>query len=270
MRKFLCTSLIALLLAVMVAPGASAAKPADEETIKATIDAYVIANPLDFEGIDALVYRLRGEHIAVRGDGDKQDLTAAEAAARVRATRDAEAQAGIAAQAEGDVVVLSGIPAPQRYITKIKITNGVQFWGTWDFPDDWAGQGAPVDIASIAFSAPSCVKTQNQAIWTYKMGGGSTGLGSLRGVHPGNDVMWNVADYTTNFTSQADRGTARIEIVRTSACSSTAKNIGAAFWYGGNQGGSLQGVTVGLGFLSITYIGSVHGEWGTDAIYQSI
>ena len=93
------------------------------------------------------------------------DITAAEAAARVKAAADADARA-LAAAESGDVVILSGIPAPQRYITKIVISNGVQFWGTWDFPDRWAGQGAPVDIAAIAISASTCTTMQNQAIWT--------------------------------------------------------------------------------------------------------
>jgi hypothetical protein len=257
MHRILTVLVTAVLAGVLLVPAAIAAKPTDDTTIKATIDAYVVANPMDFEGIDALVYQLRGVHIAVRGDGDTADISAAEAAARVKAVADAEARARAAADS-ADVVILSGIPAPQRYITKIVISNGVQFWGTWDFPDSWAGQGAPVDIAAVAISASTCTKMQNQAIWTYKTGGGSTGLGSLRGMHPGSDVQWNVADYTTNFTSMADRGTTRIEVVRTSACSSTGKNIGAA-------------VSISLGALSVSYSNAgLNDSFGTAAIYQII
>lgn len=78
---------------------------------------------MDFLGIDAIVFGLRHEHIAVRASGDDHNLTATEAADRVKAANE---------KSRGGITPYS-IPAPQRYITMIAISGGVQYWGSWDF-----------------------------------------------------------------------------------------------------------------------------------------
>lgn len=258
MRKFLVVAVAASLLILSAAP-ANAGAP-NEAAIKAEIDAYIVAHPMDFEAIDALVVRYRGQHITIRTPGIDRVLTATEAAQLVKA------------RSSSDVGILSGIPAPQIYITNVPISGGAQFWGTWDFPDTWAGQGAPVDIAAQTFSTDPCTRMQNGAIWTYKVTGGQTYLGSTRSTAPNANWVWNVADYVTGFENQADRGTTRVEIVRSLACGPGLINVGAAFDYEGNQGsGSILGISIQFGFFSVTYSGSMlSGHWGTDPLYVYI
>lgn len=113
MRKTLTVAFAAVLIALVATPAAGATGQLQlEAEIKAMIDAYVVAHPMDFEGIDALVYRYRHDHISVRAYGGDHDMTAAEAAAQV------------AASSRSDIAIASGIPAPQRYITTPRTTNG--------------------------------------------------------------------------------------------------------------------------------------------------
>jgi hypothetical protein len=258
MRRILAITAVALLCALTMAPAAIAA-PSDQ-AIKAKIDAYIVAHPMDFKGINALVVRYRNVPIRVATVGVDHAMTADEAAALVQQ------------RTRASVGMLAGIPTPQIYITSVKITKGVQFWGTWDFPDTWAGQGSPVDIAGQTFSAPSCARMQNGAIWTYAVRSGSTGLGSTRQTAPNASWLWNVRDSVTAFENQADRGTTRVEIVRSAACSASLKNIGAAFDYEANTGGgSITSVSVSFGFFSVSYSNpGLTGHWGTAPIYVYI
>jgi hypothetical protein len=108
-------------------------------------------------------------------------------------------------------------------------------------------------------------------VWTYNANNNPTNLGTFRSTSPNKWVLWNVADYTTNFMSQADHGLTRLEVARTTACVGT-KNVGAAFDYEGNQGGALAAISVTFGFISVSYNPSspTHGHWGTDAIWAYI
>jgi hypothetical protein len=250
---------LAMLLTTFTVSPAAAAPPSEAE-MKASIEAFILAHPMDFVGIDALVYRYRGEHITVATVGVDRPMTAAEAA-KVHAARASES-----------VVVLGSIPTPQVYITSVKISGGVQFWGTWDFPNSWAGQGSPKDIAAQTFSTKTCTKMQNGRIWTYAVQSGSTNLGTVWSSEPNRSILWNVADYVTNFENQADRGTTRMEIVRTSSCSSAKINVGAAFDYEGNAGGgSIVSVSVNFGIFSVGYNSTpLHDHWGTYPIYVEI
>ena len=251
---------VAALLALSASP--VAAGPGSDARIRAEIDAYIVAHPTDYRGIDTLQFKYRGSHIAVVITGVACELTADQAA---------DWMANYEANQANAIVPMSGIQAPALTITKQAISGGVQFWGWWNFPDTQAWQGSPYDLASTTIPTNSCTRTQNHAIWTYRNNGSvQTHLGSMRSHAPNQYLIWNVADYVTNFQNQADKGLTRLEVVRTASCSGSV-NVGAAFDYEGNKGGGISGISIGFGFLSVSYsVGGVHDHWGTDAIWTTL
>ncbi len=227
----------------------------------------ISSHPTDFVGIDRLVFEYTGKHIAVAAVGVVGQLTANEAAGVVAAQERSSNKAGA-----GSVMPMSGIPAYQIYVTTVPLSGGgAQIWGTWDFPDSWAGQGAPFDIAATSVSMNSCVQMSNLAIWTYSVGGASTNLGSQRAVYPATGVEWNVQDYVSGFADMADRGTTRVELHRGSGCPPTVQ-VGAAFNYDANQGnGSIVSIGFNFGFLSVSFSAPVLDRpEGAGPIYFNI
>ena len=233
MRK---TVAVAFAVAVYLATSATAlaAGPRTDASINKEIETYIVAHPMDFVGIDKLVFGYTGEHIIVGSADVDRPMTATEAQGVVAAHKVAKAEA----DAAGDLSILSGIPTFQVYVSSVALSGGGRsIWGTWDFPDTWAGQGAPVDIAGTSVSMNTCVRMSNIAVWTYSTTSnpGSTNLGTLRSVQPALGVLWNINDYVSGFQSMADRGTTRVEVRRGSGCPSTVQ-VGAAFDYEANQG----------------------------------
>lgn len=261
MHKAVTAALAAGVLTMTFASGIAAAR--SDASINKEIETYIIAHPLDFVGIDSLVFRYTGEHIVIGTVGVDGPMTAIEAQALRAETL-----------ASGQVGILSGIPAFTVVVTSVALSGGGRaIWGTWDFPDSWAGQGAPADIAATSVSMNTCVQMSNIAVWTYSTVSppGSTNLGTLRSVQPALGVVWNINDYVSGFQDMADRGTTRVEVRRGSGCPTTVQ-VGAAFDYEANRGGSILGVSLSFGFFSVTYTGydlqPLH--LGTNPIYFNI
>lgn len=267
MLRKVATALVVALIASSGGLLTVSAAPRSDASINNELETYIVAHPTDFVGIDRLVFEYTGKHIAVAAAGVIGQLTAAVAAEIVAAHDTSATKAGA-----GDVMPMSGIPAYQIYVTTVPLSGGgAQIWGTWDFPDTWAGQGAPFDIAATSVSMNTCVQMSNLAIWTYKVGGGSTNLGSQRAVFPATGVEWNVQDYVSGFASMADRGTTRVEVHRGSGCPPTVQ-VGAAFNYDANQGnGSIVSIGFNFGFLSVSFSAPVlDSPEGAGPIYFNI
>jgi hypothetical protein len=240
MRRLVVAALGAML--VLSATGAAvAATPA--QRIDAELIAYGEAHPYDFEGLDALTYKYTGQHISV-------------------ATNSVSA-------ASGPMSVLSGIPnytvtvvaqplvSPPRYLVT----------GRWDFPDSWAGEGSPVDLAQLSFQMSSCIQMSNYTIQTYTYNGTSTNRGTLRSTAGFTGGLWNVSDYMVGFVGQADHGSASITLTYGPTCSGLIQ-VAAAFDYEANQGGGVLSVSPSFGFFSVSYSGSpLTNHQGTEPIY---
>ncbi len=247
--------------ALLLAPATPTLARSDN-SINAEISAFVLNHPKDFVGLDKLAFKYTGKHIAVAIAGVDGELTAVEAQAAF-AAQDAAAPASI--------VSTLGIPNFGVWVTSVALSGGGwQFWGTWDFPDAWAGQDAPVDLAQLSFQMNPCMRMSNYAIWTYAVTTppGSTNLGTLRSTAGFTGGLWNVADRTSGFQNLADRGTTRIEVRRGTGCPGGALQIAAAFDYESNQGGGVLSVSPSFAFFSVQYSGSpLTNHQGTPPIY---
>lgn len=121
--------------------------------------------------------------------------------------------------------------------------------GTWNWRDDFVGQGPPVDIAALRFSS-NCVQYGSTSASTYRYDNVSTGRASLRsaGVGSGGPI-WNIADGVSGFVNYTDHGTVT-QSVDLAGCSGAMQ---AAFDYEANIGGSVSSVSIGWGALSVNY-----------------
>jgi hypothetical protein len=193
--------------------------------------------------------------------GVDHPVTASEAAA-LKAQTDA---------ANGVMPLAGGIPTPWIGVGSWSITGGKTFWGSWDFPDSWAGQGSPLDLAALEESTDSCTRTQNGGSNTFNALGAQTNLAYTRSVRPNQSWLWNVNDYMSGFVSQADHGTVWFDIVRTATCGTRTLNVGVAFDYEANQGGSITGISFSLFGFSVSYSGvGLEGHWGTNPAWVYI
>lgn len=256
LRRWTTLAMLGMLLAAFPVAGAQAKS---QERITAEINAFVLKNPKDFVGLDKLAYKYTGEHISVGVSGYDQPMTAKQAQAIV--------------DGSGDGMVALGLPNFQIYVTSIAVTGGRQFWGTWDFPNAWAGQAAPVDIAQLSFQMHTCFRMSDYRIYTYSTVSppGSTNLGTLRNTGGFTGGVWNVADRTSGFQNLADRGTATITVKRGTGCPSAKQQIAAAFDYESNQGGGVVSVSPNFGIFTVNYSGDpLVNHLGTPPIYVNL
>jgi hypothetical protein len=158
MRQLLgLVSGVVLIGAIFVAPVAAAS----DAVITAKVEAYISTHPGEWVAIDDYLYRTTGQHITV-SSADGKNMTPAQAEAELASARVARAEALL-----GDVRPLSGIPnfSPQVSIIS-RSGGGAQIWGSWDFPDTYAGQG---DAAAITMSMDNnCLTQSGPQIWTYR------------------------------------------------------------------------------------------------------
>lgn len=125
----------------------------------------------------------------------------------------------------------------------------VSITGTWNFRDDFLGQGPPVDIASIAISQ-GCGTWSGYYANTYRYDGVSTNRASLRSGGVGTTgPAWNINDTISNFMSYADHGTVGA-VYDLTHCSGAVQT---EFVYEGNDGGSVVNVSLGWGAFTVTY-----------------
>lgn len=242
------TVLAAAASAVMVATSATAtASTGESETVNAEtfhqkVNEYALAHPGDFEGLNALAEELGGElTVSTSWTGP----TTPETATRVQESIDAPDTSGEISPAAipTDAFVVSVATARHPASTVASVS------GTWNWRDEFVGQGPPVDIAALRFS-DSCVIYGANAVSTYRWDNVSTDRGTLRsaGVGTGGPV-WNIDAQVSGFANYADHGTVT-QSVDLKECSGTVQT---AFDYEGNDGGSVLSVSLGWGGLSVGY-----------------
>jgi hypothetical protein len=246
--------LCSLAAAVVLILGASAmpASAASHAAINARVEDFISRHPGQWVAIDRFLADVTGQHITV-SSAKARDMSPAAAEAERAAVKVALAEAAL-----GDITIQS-IPSSSPQVSIISRSGGgAQIWGSWDFPDTYNNQGAPSDAAGITMSMDNnCLTQVNPAIWTYKTAGGSTNLGSLKQSMPDLAILWNVADAVSGGVDLADRGTAKIDVVRTASCPGGTIGFDAAFDYEANKGpGSWSFGVVVLGFFTINYTAS--------------
>lgn len=134
--------------------------------------------------------------------------------------------------------------------------GAVTLLGSWDWRDDFVGQGDPMDVAAIQMTAPDCVELSEidaaAAFYDEDLGPAPTLRSSGLA---GDGVVWNVDARPIGFENQADHGVATVTADMQNCANGTAR-IGAAFTYEANTGGSVIGVGAGWGAFSVSYSGA--------------
>jgi len=227
---------------------AAPTKSVTDKQFDAAFAAYVQAHPGDWVGAEALVENMGGTLVVTGADGAVKSAEAASAEframdlPRVRSAKPGEN--GLMAWP------LNAFSVGLGAATSGARDNTVSLAGSWNFRNDFLGQGAPVDIAAIAANK-DCIEWGRYSGYTYRYDGASTNRDTLRSGGVGDSgPRWNIHDYISNHMSYADHGTVHALADR-SQCSN--KRMQAEFVYEGNDGGSLVGVSFGWGFLDISY-----------------
>lgn len=237
MKKRTTAAILAVaLLAAAPSTASAATQPAvSEDEFAQQLLAYAENNPADVEGFKRLAESLGGD------------------SASTSSTLTSDEVPGLKDTSGGAVSPMAGnFPSDVFTVNIVKGTvgNTIIVTGSVDWRDNFAGQSAPFDIASLRFSS-GCGTLSNLTSSTRDLRGNTTSRSSLREAGVGtNAPIWNVDSVTSGFENQADRGSfqARYDITN---CGGTT--VQAAFDYEGNQGGSLVSVSAGWGGLSVGY-----------------
>lgn len=231
-------------------PAPLPANPTSDE-FDAYVKQYRLANPHDLIGLNDIIVEHTGQEMTTSINGS-QPRTSAEAqelydSLRAQSSIAPEGTMGIAAIPTDSFVVMV-----QAYNSTTG--NGVVIMGSWDWRDDFVGQGDPVDLAAIQINAPDCVMYDDYdaaaGTWDGSIGNDPT----LRNAGLDGNAVWNVDAVPVGFENQADRGLVTLTAY-THNCPNGA-NVGAAFTYEANKGAGVLGVGVGWGILSVSYNGS--------------
>ncbi|OUE18900.1 hypothetical protein BFL36_12730 [Clavibacter michiganensis] len=122
--------------------------------------------------------------------------------------------------------------------------------GSVNWRDDFAGQGAPVDIAALRFST-NCGTLSDLTSTSTSVSGVATDRTTLRDAGVGtNAPIWNVDAITDGFENQVDRGSFQATY-DVSTCGTTP--VQAAFDYEGNQRGVITSVSASFAGLTVGY-----------------
>jgi hypothetical protein len=160
---------------------------------------------------------------------------------------------------QGQLHPAKGIPSLSLSISSYTVMGPpptVVVLGHWDFPNYWAGQAAPDDIATLQTRAPDCVHMSRYDIHTYSyqhetFDKGHQSLGDLQDTNLAfSSPIWAIRDYDKDFVPQADHGT--VSVTLSNYCGKQV-TFPAAFSYDANQGGSETGVSAGWGIFSVTF-----------------
>ncbi|HET9657705.1 MAG TPA: hypothetical protein VFP72_20305 [Kineosporiaceae bacterium] len=240
----------------------------------AEIIAYQDAHPDDLVGLDALARKYTGRGVKVAFSGTNGTLNASQAQAHLKAWQASKTSSPQVKAAATPVGMVKPMALPNDtfavWIVQTPLMGPPAQWrynGRWDFKDTFAGQSSPVDVASLSFDMPSCMRMVGHSISTFSVTGTNTYLGSLRSANVAAKApIWNIADRTSGFQNLADRGSAGVTVQK--YCTESTQ-VGADFAYEFNQGGGLFSVTAGWGLLEVSYTGSdQHLQKGTAPIYD--
>lgn len=211
---------------------------------------YRLVNPHDLVGLDKIVRAHTGKGVETSVDGSAP-LSATEAQERydrfLAAESTPKTQDGVegAVPVDAFIVFLQTYPSPSG--------GAVVVMGSWDWRDDFVGQGNPMDLAAIELERPTCVEVPDPeaaaAYWDEDLGPSPT----LReaGLN-GGGVVWNVDARPIGFENQADHGVVTVT-ADAQNCPDPTVRIGAAFSYEANNGGSVLGVSAGWGAFNVSY-----------------
>lgn len=246
---------------------------AQDAKINQAIVGYQNAHPDDLAGLDRLVFHYTGRHIEVTGNGMHGTLNGVQAQPYLDAARTADARIDArAAGRKAPTPAAGGIPAFSVNVTAVPLVGPpytMRITGSWQFPDAWAGQGSPVDEASLGFTTlPTCMHQSGYGVNTYTYANKSTNLGYLENANLGSSApIWAIKDGEVGFVAQAGRG--NVSVVLSNYCGAK-QQYGATFNYAANQGGSVTSVSASYGLLSVGYSspGLTRNE-GTPPLYFS-
>lgn len=244
---------------------------ARDAKINQEIIGYQNDHPGDLAGLDKLVFHYTGRHVEVAGNGIRGVLNGVQAQPYIDAANKADARIDAAAAGRKVLVpAAGGIPAFSINVAAVPLVGPpytMRITGSWQFPDAWAGQGSPVDEASLGFTAlPTCMHQNAYSVNTYTYQMKSTNLGYLENANIGSSApIWAVKDGEVGFVAQAGRG--NVSVVLANYCGAK-QQYGATFNYAANQGGSVTSVSASYGLLSVGYSnpGLTRNE-GTPPLY---
>lgn len=238
---------------VRIERGASAPQSAEIAKVNKEIEDFQSTHADDVGAIDAYVFKLTGQHVNVTSNRFSGTLTGTEAQKYT--------SVGASAGQNQDIIRPMGGIRPytvQVYtVPLLGPPHQVRVVGNWNFPDDWIGTGAPVDLASLSWTnVPGCMQYYNFSSSTYKYDNTSTNRGYLQNSNlPAHAPIWAIQDVTSGFAAYADHGYVSVDFW--DACGGPAKqNMAAEFHYDANQGQSSVTASAGWGFLSVSFGGS--------------
>jgi hypothetical protein len=235
--------------ALFVGLSAVPANAAPEQTlssseVEARLDKFVAEHPRDLVGLNELAKQLTGEgtRVSLNNEGE---VTPAHAQSVLDGKNSRTARA---------------IPSDafDVYVTYAPLAPGsrqLKIYDQWNWRDDFVGQGAPEDIAELQLSIPDgCVRHGNLGANTGKWDGAITNRATLRdaGVSTRSPI-WNINDGTSGFENLTDNGYITATLDASQCTVGGPAQIGFAFTYEANRGGSVVSVSAGFGGLSVSY-----------------
>lgn len=257
-RTLAAASAAVLVSLVLTQPAMAEVKKSDPDAFFVAVEEYQRAHPTDYEGLARVAEEYGGEvQISTNVTGPTSP-TEAKRVMEYDSSTDDEPTFGPMANFPADAFTVSITSSAHPASSVVGMT------GTANWRDNFAGQAAPFDIASLGFSS-QCGTFASYSAATYAVGGGSTGLATLRDGGAGTGApTWNVNAYTSGFANQADRILVSVSYDK-AGCGTS--NVQAGFIYEGNQGGSIVSVSAGFLGLSLSYSGApLTLQKGTGAI----
>lgn len=252
-----CTSLSPASAAPNTSSAATIAKANDE------ILAYQTAHPDDLAGLEALSVKYTGIKMRVSLNGVKGILTGAQAQPYIDQAKKQTTRA--------NTLMSGGIPAYSLRVYTVALMGPppkIRVVGNWTFPDWWAGQAPPVDVASIGMSSiPTCMHQQDYGQLTWEYDNTVTNVAWLASANLGNNApYWDVADKEDNRGAAMARS-GNVGLTLANYCGTT-QSMAATFNYAANQGGSIVSVSASYGGLSVGYSSpGLTREQGTAPVY---
>lgn len=257
--RTLASALIGMSTLSAVAPAAMA-EPARDVRFERSIRAYSEAHPDDLTGLSELVESWGGTlDVKSTATASADPAQIETAVARFEATGmkdDSTLESGVATMG-GDASVLGNFASDVFVVSIWSASNSsgtaAVVSGQTNWRDNFAGQSAPYDVASIQFSN-TCGSLTNHTVSTWNVYGTKTSGSSLRDSGVGSKApIWNIDARSVGFVNTADKSKVTVTYNRSGCGGST---IQAGYTYEGNQGGTLGSVSAGWGGLNVSYSAS--------------
>lgn len=211
-----------------------------------TIEEYQRAHPLDLVGLESLANELGGE---ITVSTDQTGPTTVQRAAQILDSFDGQDRSGSGANVNSRAYPQNAFTVQVVKAVYTPSPNTYSITGIFNWRDDLVGQGDPYDIAALTFTS-GCGTLNGHFATSYTYDGMPTNKVFLRDAGVNTKApIWNVNAYPVGFVNQADNGIVSVRFNKT-GCSGTKQ---AAFYYEGNQGGSIVSVSAGFAGLNVGY-----------------